>query len=441
MTEAVFLEVDGTRLVTWDDYSVDSDLLVPSDGFTFGVSLPGDSRLSTPRARRELREKLRPGATVKLYVGDDTELGPETRFLQMTGVIDDSEVEATRENGTVISLTGRDLASYLVDASVRLDIRVSEEMGLLKLIEEAVRPWGMEVLADSFAARETLRGNQRRRAGSRQQRAARSAGLRGDAFSVSLQEEADRTGRPIEDLAGTPEASAPGAAQARQAARAAYANGLTPSDIARLKVADARPAIGETVWSFCERHCKRLGVMMWFAPEGRIIVSSPHYTQDPSFSALRRHRSEPGQPNNIISGGVRQSIGERFSKVTVYGKGNPRSSSRSVPKGTATDESWPSSMPKEHIMQDDAIRSDEQAARRALRELNMRKQQSFMLNYELTGHGQGPVIYSIDNIVSVVDDAADVRGNFFVTRRTFKRSRSDGTKTTIAAVPVGSIII
>jgi len=180
---------------------------------------------------------------------------------------------------------------------------------------------------------------------------------------------------------------------------------------------------------------------MWFAPEGRLIVSSPHYTQDPSFSVLRRTQSDASQPNNVLDGNVRQSIGERYSKVTVYGRGNPRSGSRDVPKGVAIDESWPGALPKEHVIQDTDIRSNEQAARRALRELNQRKQQSFVLEYELSDHGQGPVIYSIDTVVSVVDDAADVRGNFYVTRRTFQRSRKDGTKTTITAVPIGSIVL
>ena len=440
MSESAFLEVDGARLPVWDEYSVDSDLFSPADGFSFGVSLPSDSRFSTPRSRAELREKLKPGRSVKLYVGDDSELGPETRFLQMTGFIDDADVTATRDGGTVVKVQGRDVAGYLVDASVDLRIAVTPEMKLLDLIRVAVEPWDIDVLADSFAASETLRGNSRQRAGSRQRRGARAAGIRADRYSLSAQAEADRTGRPIEEVVGTAPDTDPAAAQARLATRSAYANGLSPSDIARLKVSDARPQVGETVWAFIDRHCKRLGVMIWFAPEGRLIVSSPHYTQDPSFSAVRRYRSDASQPNNVLDGSVRQSIGERVSKVTVYGRGNPRTGSRTIPHGVAVDESWPSPFPKEMVIQDTAIKTDAEATRRAVRELNQRKQQSFMLEYELQGHGQGPVIYSIDTVMTVVDDAADVRGNFYVTRRTFQRSRTDGTKTSIQALPIGAIV-
>lgn len=471
MSQAVYIEVDGTRLPVWDSYSVDSDMLVPSDGFTFSVSLPSDSYFSESRRRAELREKLHAGAAVNLYVGEDTPNGPpSTRTLQMTGVIDDSVLDVTREGGTVIKLEGRDLASYLVDSSIALDIPISVNMPLLTLLENAVQPWGIEVVADSFAARETLRGNQRRRAGSRNRRAARSAGIRPDAYSLTAQAEAERTGRPLEDVVGADLEEDAGAIQARNAARGSFANSLTQSDIQRLRIRDARPKVGETVWAFCERHVKRLGLLMWMSPDGRLIVSSPDYTQEPSYSAVRRYRSQRTEPNNILSGGVRQSIGERFNEITVYGKGNPRITRRNAratnaarteaalregeptdvntravratPIGTASDDGWPGDgLLKRHIMQDPSVRTDAQAEKRAIRELNILRRQAFVLEYTLADHAQGGTIYSVDTIVSVVDEAAAVNGNFYITRRSFSRDVKNGTSTSIKALPVGSLLL
>lgn len=443
MGESVYIEVGGTRLPVWDSYSIDSDMLVPSDGFTFSVSLPSDSYWSESRRRAELRDRLYAGAPVNVYVGrDDPNAPPSTRTLQMTGVIDDSSIDITREGGTVIKLEGRDLASYLVDSSVRLDLRVSTEMRLLTLIERAVQPWGIEVVADSFAARETLRGNQRRRAGSRIRRAARSAGIRPDAYSLTAQAEADRTGRPLEDVVGADLENDAGAIQARNAARGSFANDLTQSDVQRLRINDVRPRIGETVWAFCERHCKRLGLIMWMSPDGKLIVSSPDYTQEPSYSAVRRYRSVRSEPNNIMSGGVRQSIGERFSEIIVYGKGNPRNGGRNLPQGRASDDGWPGDgLVKLHIMQDPNVRTDAQAEKRAIRELNVLRRQAFVLEYTLADHAQAGTIYSVDTVVAVVDEAANVTGNFYITRRTLQRDLKNGTSTAIKALPVGSLLL
>lgn len=441
MADVVYLEVAGTRLPIWDSYSVDSDMFVPADGFRFAVSLPNDSQFSERGRREQLRDKLKPGARVELFVGKESRGGqPNERTLQMTGFIDDSTVEATATNGTVIKVEGRDLAGMLVDSSIDPEMRFSVDMPLLTLVREAVKPWGIEVVSDGFDARETLRGRRLRRAGQRTVRAARSAGVPSSRWNVGLQAESDRTGIPIDTLAGADGDDA-SAAQARAAARASAANSLTQSDIQRLKVKDARPRIGETVWAFLERHVRRLGLMMWMSPDGKLIVSSPHYAQEPSFAAHRRFVSLGESPNNVSSGGVRQDIGERYSKVVVYGRGNVRSGARRVPKGIATDSAWPEGFgPKLLVLQDTSIRDDAAAARRALRELGLRKQQSIVLDYVLDDHGQRSGIYCIDSVCSVVDETANIAGNYYCVRRQFQRSEA-GTRTIVRLVPVGSLVL
>lgn len=431
MSDVAFIEVEGERIAQWTSYSVDSDLMTPADGFVFEVQVPGDD----VSLSRRLLTLLAPGNEVKIYVGDDVGTGPRDRFAQMVGIIDDRRLSASREDGTVITIEGRDLAGHLVDASVELDIDVSPNMRLVDLVTAAVEPYGITVVTDSYGAQRALQAARTSPA-----TAARRAGVPSRRYSLTAQEEASRTGRAIDDVTGASSDTSIGARQARSAARSGYANVMGPSDVERLTVKDARPQVGETVWAFIERHCTRLGVLLWFSPLGRLILSAPQYDQTPRYKAVRRYTNEPGDDNNVLSGTLGESIGDRHSKVVVYGRGNVRSSERAPIKGEAVDDTWPSALPKPLYLQDTSIKTSAEAARRALRELMRNKQDAYQLQYTLPDHGQAGYLYAIDSTLRVIDEPLDIDGTFYITKRTFKKDRENGTTTEIRAVPLRSLV-
>ncbi len=432
MSAVVFVEVDGERIVDWTRYSVDSDLLTPADGFSLEVAVPGKEA-----TRRRLREVLAPGREVRFYVGNVRDGAVRDRFLQMSGIIDERRIEADRDAGTVFVVDGRDLAGHLTDASVALDIDVSMDMRLVELVRAAVAPYGLEVVTDSYAAQRTLQGQ-----GSSAE-AARRAGVAPERYTLTAQAEAERTGRPLDETVGTDPnflANAISTIQARRAARVGYANAMSPSDVTRLNVRDARPQIGETVWAFCSRHASRLGVLMWLSPDGRLILSSPRYRQTPGYRLVRRYVNDPADPNNVRTGSLIESIGDRHSEVVVYGRGNVRRPERMSVVGRATDDAWPSSRPKPLYMQETSIRSSEAAARKALRELMSNKRSAFQLDYLVDDHGQRGRLFAVDTTVAVVDEVLGINGTFYVTKRTFEKDRPAGTSTRIRAVPPGSLV-
>lgn len=432
MSDFAFIEAGGERIVEWTRYSIDSDLATPADGFEFSVDIPREDE----QRRRRLAEVLAPGVEVQVLVGEDVGNGrTRGRYAQMVGVIDDRTINVSREGGTTFSISGRDLAGFLVDSSVDLDLDVSAGMRLVDLVTAAVEPFGITVITDSYGAQRTLSAST-----SRPNEAARAAGVPASSYSLSAQAEATRMGRPVDEVTGNFLANAIHDIQARRAARSGYANVMGPSDIEPLTVRDARPQVGETVWAFCARHAERLGVLMWFSPLGRLILSSPRYGQEPRHSAIRRWTSDPSQPNNVLAGELSESIGSRFSEVTVFGRGNMRSATRQVVRGVATDDSWPSDRPKPFRTQESDIRTSDAAARKALRELMRAKADAFRLDYTLPDHGANGYLYAIDSTLRVLDEPADVDGIFYIVKRTFTKDRESGTMTRMSAVPRGSLV-
>jgi len=431
-SDVAFIEVNGVRILDWTEYSMDSDLMTAADGFSFSVAMPREEEAR----RAELREALAVGSEVTFYVGRNVQNGsPQNRYQQMVGIIDDLRVDVTKDGGTVFGIEGRDLAGVLTDASVELDIDVRSNMRLVDLVRAAVDPYDIEVVTDSFAARRTLQAGRHP-----QNERARSAGVGASSYSLTAQAEADRTGRPIDEVTGNFVSDAISDIQIRRASRTGYANVMGPGDVERLLIRDARPQVGETVWAFCARHCERLGVLMWFSPLGRLILSSPRYTQEPRYRAVRRYNSTASDPNNILTGGLAESIGDRHSEVKVYGRGNIRSSERQPVTGVATDDSWPSARSKPLYMQESSIRSSTEAARKALRELMTNKKDAYLLTYTLPDHGQNGYLFAVDSTIAVIDEPAGVEGTFYITKRTFQQDRSGGTMTSIRAVPLGSLV-
>ena len=431
MSDIVFVEVNGVRITEWTEYSMDSDLLTPADGFDLSIDIPKEDA----DRRAGLLGNIAVGSEVKFFVGDDVGQGPRNRFQQMVGVIDDLDVDIDREGGTTFRVSGRDLAGFLTDASVELDLDVSANMRLIDLVRAAVDPYRIEVITDSYAGQRTLQAGRQR-----PNERARRAGVPPQDYSPTAQAVADRTGRPLDQITGNFGSNRTRDVQARQAARSGYANVMGPSDVERLRVRDARPQVGETVWSFIARHCERLGVLVWFSPLGRLVLSSPRYEQEPRYRAIRRYVSDPSDPNTVLSGGVRKSIGDRHSEVIVYGRGNVRSTERQPVTGRARDDAWPADRDKPLYMQETSIRSSSQAARKALRELMRNKQGAFELRYTLPDHGQGNYLYAVDSTITVIDEPAGVNDVFYITKRTFRKDRDGGTTTDIRAVPRGSLV-
>ena len=424
----IALEVGGERLDVWTRYEVDTDLLQPADGFHLEVEVgAGLARISQDRFRR-YREQLSPGSLVRLYVGDDITGRRRERYLQLTGRIDELNIDQSRARGTTLRVSGRDHGAYLVDSCVPVGLIRDEGTAFLDLVRAAVAPWNLEVISDGTASRDILTGRHVLTARERLElEEARAQGINPAAFTRMLRRRAERQGRPLDEVAGV---------TADPQARARTSNGLLSSDVQRLTHRRAAPRAGETVWDFLDRHARRLGLMMWMDPRGRLIVSAPRYDQQPLYRFVRRWQNRGDDPNTILEGGRRKDGSALFSEVTVFGRARGGDVTRTSIRGTVTGD-----LPYQRrlVVHDNSVRDSSEAERRARRELRRRLADSDILQYELPDHGLGRYLYAIDTTAAVEDEVSGVSDVWYVTRRTFRRDRENGTSTAVRLAPRGAI--
>lgn len=447
----VTIEIAGQLVDAWTDYQVDSDLLTAADGFRLELRV-GD----TPgNAYARVLDICQPNKRCAVYVGREGDRGGRVKIL--SGIIDEVNAGATREGGTAVSVEGRDVAAFLVDSHMPVDTVIADDTLFLDLIRTAVAPWNLEVTADATRGRQLLTGATRGqlRERSRRERAL-DHGIADRLYSryheraptsAEAASAAPVPGRPSPPNRSSDEAllgSLTPIELARQRAAARYANKLAPLDVEQIRLRDAKPRPGESVWAFIERHARRFGLMLWADPDGRIVVSSPNY-RSPVRGFLRRTRGQnsDGDPNNILAGGVRFNGADRYGEVRVYGRARGRDVARSPIYATASDPNVP--FTRLHVMHEASLRDQDEADRLAQRTLAHGAARTRSFDYTVHGHAfhtrEAPYYYAPDTVLHVYDDVAGIDEDLYVVRRTFAGSQETGTTTRLILCPKGALVL
>lgn len=115
----VAVRVGGKEYGHWQSYNIDSDFLIPADSFDFRVGLPREER-QIPDLTGESCEVVIDGETV------------------LTGIIG-TQRHGKEKGGRDLSLSGRDLAGFLVDCSApQLNVK---GMTVLDAAKKLAAPW------------------------------------------------------------------------------------------------------------------------------------------------------------------------------------------------------------------------------------------------------------------------------------------------------------
>ena len=107
----------GYECKDWDDVTIDSQIDVPADAFSFTLYNPPSGQVP---------EQVKAGTTAEIYYGDE---------LILTGIVDKLTDSVSRA-GRLLQLSGRDLAGQLIDCSVPLNN--SKQITLSTLIQDYV---------------------------------------------------------------------------------------------------------------------------------------------------------------------------------------------------------------------------------------------------------------------------------------------------------------
>jgi prophage tail gpP-like protein len=439
MSDAPFaaIEVESLFLDAWTEYRFESDIFTPADAFSLTLGIGTSDSKKLRQNLDYLRTLCFPGALVKFWIGHG-----DKRALQGTGRIDRREITNDGE-GTRFTIEGRDLAAHLVDDAAPLSLYRATGTTLFELARDAVLPFPeITITADSAALRDVRTGKAIAKLGRR------------------LEEKAEQYGIPVAKLSDKVLAGIDAGAidiasiniSGFTSTAGAIANGasLSPLQIAALKIQDARPQAGETRWEFLDRHARRLGLLMRMGPDGTLNFMGPDYGQAPLYKLERSIDSATlgtafaglrVAPNTILAGGEIYDGAKLYRQVDVFGRVRNGDLARAALSVSVRDDGQ-DALPYEKTLfvQDDSLKSEEEATKRGYRELAKSRMGAQVLEYTVRGHGQSGRIYAVDTVAQVEDQVCGISGPYYVVSRTFVRD-GNGPRTTLRLVPLNSIVI
>lgn len=385
--ETIVLELAESRqrIDTFLEYSFHSDFLQQPQTFSFtmaGASLDAS-----------LKAQIKIGAKVALYVDNN---------LQATGYIDNVSHRYDRSGGYILTLEGRDALGYAIHGHIDDRIQFSSQMTLLQLLQAVFRPFGFkEYLSDVDANRNVLTG------------AIHGIGR-------------TKKGRPIKSA----------------------------------KLHECQPKFGEGAYAFAARVAQRFGFHIWASADGgTIIVGEPEYEQDPLYQ-IHHRIDDGGFRNNVLDGtitydGTQPAIlycwGEAgdvpFRKShTSCGIYNPFVTSpdftdikKRRPEVTKfLNEIRPDAIvtpfARPMYLHDDDAHTQEQLEAYAKREMSLYTRKSLVCQYSVAGHTSNRHPWTVDTIVEVDDEYGSVHEPMWIQERTFTKSRSSGTRTSLTLI-------
>lgn len=387
--------VDGTEFSNWQRYAIESDLLQPSDAFSFTApNLKGSDG-------KYLATVIKKGARVTITLDG---------VPQMVGYVDEQKVTRNKDDGEVVEFTGRDDFQFLVDCSATPESL--KAMDLKKIAERLGGTWIKTWQVEANSNRAKLMGAKRRAA-----------------FLKSHATEVDKLGGASKALTEVLEG--------KVAAAAANLAKIKAAVFPRVKVEP-----GETPFDVIQRLAHRAGMLVWCAANGDGIIARPSYGDAAFYKLLAYARDDARrQANNVITIERTSSWRDQYSTITVLGSsGNTKaiSAASARHKQSATEASIKAGL-RPLIIQNGDVRNLKDAKDQAQREVDRRAFEADLINVKVRGHYNQGWPWQIDFLCDVQWPSAGVEAVYYVTKRRFYGSK-DGRFTDVQLQPKGKLL-
>lgn len=390
----------GFGIDRWVSYAANSNFLTPVDGFEFVVS---DDAIDDT-----IRLALKSGEEFIIKVNG---------VIQAQGYIDKVTTESSRGGGTVVRIEGCDKLAQPVRAGLDPRTRFPNNVTLLDVLLKVFGPFGYEKIADFVSSNDVNRD-------------VKMGQIRGDTVS--------RKGKPLKGYV----------------------------------LHQTKPYPGEGCYAFAARLSQRHGLWIWLsALDGQLIVSRPDFKQKPQLY-LFDHRDGASRLTNILHGVAREDMSQQPSCIVATGYSYGGEADRSHLKVIAVNEivslrsdgkltdgvkkvitdnpdalvlpirgadvfvdaalrPHPNAQPI--YLHDQESQKPEQLEGFARRELAKHQKDSLHVTYTAQGHSQEGVVWCVDSMVDVDDDARGIHENMWILGRTFEKSR-EGTFTRLELI-------
>lgn len=438
----------GKEIKNWQSYSLSSNFVAPCDKWTFRIS-GEDTTL--------YQELLVPGAKVQMSING---------LIQCTGYIDDRNIRYDRRAGTIITVTGRDILSRLVNANADAKFRLKSDMTVADLIAPVLSLYDLGQLYNSEGTHlnvVTGRPN--------------SESLKATTYQVQeITYEKGSNGLLVVDGNGK------------------YVSSLQSKTVTEI-VANLKPGLkkipikqmkchpGEGAYAFIAKMIAREGLMLKAVADGSGLMAVAPTFDGPIYYKIINKKVETGK-NNVISCDNDINWAEQPSIIIAEGIGGGSEFGKSALKVvmvnelTALDDSGnylpevqnvmaqyqhallvpirPQVIPSKNFLatkhafcpmyiKDDESKTLDQLKYFVTRKMAEHQMKALTVKYTVLGHtyfdGSNDIPWAVNTLVDVDDDILNIHEAMWCLSRTFKKSRNEGTITELELIRPHTLLI
>lgn len=374
----------------FDSYSLESRYAAATDAFRFTVG--GDI------VNQYSLDILKAGTSVQLVIDGN---------IQFSGLIDKSPVKISR-SGKFIEISGRDMGSVLVDSCIDpFSYEFDENATLEQALTKIVSPYGFKVATTDNGSRNIQTGT-----------------------SITSND--------------------------------------PPVYIKDFSIKACRPSPGEGAFQYASRLAKRFGLWLKADALGKTIIAGrPNYSQPPLYTLSLSENA------SIFDYAIDFNLTNQTDVIVMQGSGgngNFQKSSFKVavvnefngynPDGTYTDnvkatlakypgipvldmkpqllkfqDRFESSIHRPTYIVNDEAKTIEQLQFAARQKMSQLQMEAVSISVSVLGHMQNNIPWTVNTIVKVEDNITNFNENMWISERTFTKSRSGGTITTLKLIP------
>jgi prophage tail gpP-like protein len=198
----------------------------------------------------------------------------------------------------------------------------------------------------------------------------------------------------------------------------------------------------ETIFAGVDRHLRRLGLMHWDSPDGKIVVGAPNDSQDPIYK-LRAAFSGFGFENNILSATRNQDWSQIPALIGVFGHGSKQGFTKAKVKSVRKDEDVNSAgFYRPVLILADGVKTQAEADRAVARELSARSRAKDAWNVTVDGlswwNGNENIPFAPDAVAEIESGSSGgPLGAYYIHRVSSRRTPSEGDTTSLSLLKRG----
>lgn len=215
-----------------------------------------------------------------------------------------------------------------------------------------------------------------------------------------------------------------------------------PAELEPIKEEQAKVNPPETIWQAADRHLRRHGLMLWDAPDGKIVIGAPDDGQAPLYF-FRSMFGTQGNTNNLLSATYVNDVSEAATVLGVFGAGGKAGFQQAKVRGVVEDIALlDAGFYRPVLIINEGIKTKALAQRAALREATNRNKRRGGWDLKVDGlshwNGNTSIAFGIDTVCDVRTSAVNgPSGAYLVTRVESVRDPNQGDMTRLLVLKKG----